>query len=897
MTSTVGSAALRKQLGAALTAERAGQAFGETSRILKKAIAGSRADLLSRRLPGDEFAARFAQSIHSLLVTLFEAQPDDVRKAFALCAVGGYGRGELAPFSDIDLLFLSFTDDDEVLRASLDALLYPLWDAGLKVGHSVHSPKSAINFAKADIIGRTAFLDARFLCGERVAFDKFITLFDGLRRRTGAAFVDAKLEEQAERQLKSDETRYLVEPDIKDGKGGLRDLQTIEWIYKYVYGERIGASKAIARVLDDDEIRALRKAHSYLWSVRVEIHDIRGEADDRLTFDIQPEIARRLNYADRRDISATERLMRHYFVNTIEVGRLTRILCAKLEEENSKKRTRLPKGLPKYLQSDEAPGKPNIRLNSGRLDFQSAARAVKNPRDFFRYFRAFSKSETLDFHPNALAVISANLPLVTKEVRHDEHVSALFAGILTRSKRGVRALRVMIEVGLLGKYIPAIGELMGRIDYGLYRRFTIDEHVLRCLLLLDELRRGEWRDMHPISTDIVRSAKDPLRFYLGVLLHEVIWTVKDRSEAASERLIKRICKRMDLPDSEGDLIAWCATHHQLLARTAERRNLADVQSILSFAHHVKTRERLNLLTVLTICHLRIVGMHSWDEVTRRQITELYEATATWFDGGDEALAQRIEAREQEARQLTRTRLADWPESDKDAFLTRLNDSVLRSIDADIVVRFAHLVRAAEQDKANSAVTITPRDGDLEAIVYADDRPGLLADLAGQAAQCGLSVRTVQALTTVDGKAIDIFVLQSPDGAAIDDLSTARRLHEYLMKAASGVAPKAGGFRRRFGDRRQIFNVTPSVVIDQRGSENATIIETEGLDRPGLLFDLTSALSSLGVTIASAHVATYGERAVDAFYLQTVDGAKITDNKVLARIENRLMKVLSGDPRQ
>ncbi len=889
----IARSAINKAIAEAIAEERAGQAYGVTGKVLKNTIIDLRRQTLRRFVRGDHITAQLSEGVDLVVRGLFAAAPENVRSELCIVAVGGYGRSELAPYSDVDLLFLYDPGFEEQLSAALDLFLYPLWDSGLKIGYSAHSAQSAVQFAKDDMVARTAYLDARLISGPDALFGMFQSTYDKLRRKTKSQFVAAKLDEQNKRQAKSFETRYLVEPDVKEGKGGLRDLQTIRWLYKYVYGGSVGGNRAADKVMEPSERRALAKAERFLWSVRAHMHDFRGRADEKLTFDIQPDIAERLGYQDRPDMLAAERLMKHYFVNTVEIGRLTRILCARLEEERAKRLPHLPKLLPRRLQADEAPGKPNLRIHNGRLDFGSAAKARRQPRDLFRLFRAYSKQPKIDFHPAALAIVTEQVPQVVSDVRADPVVAGLFNAILIDAVDPVRVLRIMTETGLLGKYIPAFGSIVGRIDYGLYRRFTLDEHVLRCIGLLAQIRKDGLKKQHPITTQIVQQADNPLLFYVALLLHESIWSVKRKSIAECERLVARISKRLGLNAEDAALAGWASARHLLMVRTAERRNLADIQVISTFAQTVGARERLDLMLVLSVCHLRVVGVQSWDEITRRQLSELYEGAKTWIDQGESAVVEKFEARAAAVRAEAKERLADWADKDKEDFLSRLTGPILRSVDPDIIVRFAHLARAAKKDRTTSAVTVTPRDGDLEAIVYADDRSGLLADLAGAIASSAMSVRAVQALTTRDGKAIDIFVIQSSDGFPIDDVDQAQRVHHALLGVAGASPEKRPSMKRRFGDRRSIFTVEPVVRIEQDASEDATVIETEGLDRPGLLFELTAALSRLGLTIVSAHVATYGERAVDAFYLKTSSGDKITDAKLLSRIEKSVMQVLSA----
>lgn len=887
------SASLEEQISAAIAAERAGQAHGATGKVLKRAMVTLRQRTLRDVARGDRIAAKLSKGVDEILRTLFALSKDGISDEIAVCAVGGYGRSELAPYSDIDLLFLHRPQPEKSLSDTLNRLLYPLWDSGVKLGYAAHTPASAADFAKADMIARTAYLDARFLCGAEDVFKSFQNAFDKLRRKTIPEFVAAKLEEQQERQARLFETRYLVEPDVKEAKGGLRDVQTIRWLYKYAYGAAVADVKTLDRLMGKAERLALVKAERFLWSVRTHLHALRGRADEKLTFDAQPEVAARLGYADRSDMTAAERLMKHYFVNAAEVGRLTRILCTRLEEERAKRLPRLPKRLPRSLQTDEAPGKPNLHLKNGRLDFENAAKARRQPRDLFRLFRAYGKQPKFDFHPDALAIVAGQLASITRDVRRDPVIAKLFAGIMLDSEDPVRVLRIMAETGLLGKYIPSFGSIVGRIDYGLYRRFTIDEHVLRSIGILAQIHRGALAEDHPIATQIMRNAENPLVFYYGVLLHEARWSIKAHTTEACEKLATRVSKRLGLGEEDAALAGWAAARHLMLVKTAERRNLTEAHAISAFAASVGSRARLNLMLVLSVCHLRVVSLQSWDETTRRQLSELYDASALWFEGGERALLKNLEDRAVLVRMAAEARLTGWTRDEKTAFLDRLDDAMMRSLDPDIIVRFATLARAAEADAANSAAVVTPRDGDLEAIVYTDDRRGLLADIAGAVAATGMSVRTVQALTTEDGKAIDILIIQSPDGAPVDDPEQGRRLHRALLGAASAPPKTKPKLARRFGDRREIFSVAPDVRIEADASAEATVIEVEGLDRPGLLYELTQALARQGAVIASAHIATYGERAVDAFYLKTRSGKKFTGSVKLDRLKKALTEVLSS----
>ena len=891
--------AIAAAIAEAFERERAGQTYGAAGASIKGLIEERRRDIINNYPRGDVAAEKMSQLMEAAVIALFEegasVHPEAAKK-LALCAVGGFGRRMLAPYSDIDLLFLHENDEARI-KPLLDFILYPLWDAGLKVGHGVHSPASAIEFCKADIVGRTAYLDSRRLAGPEAIYADFQKRYEKLRKRTKSQFAAAKSGERDERHERSEESRFLAEPDIKEGKGGLRDIHTIRWLYKYEYDFDIDDPKAKKKILSADDIRALKKCERFLWSLRMQLHGIRKRADEKLSFDVQPVLAERLGYRDRPGVLAAERLMKHFFVNAMDIGRLTRIFSARLEEERSRLSPLSLKMLPKSLAVDEAGGKTNLKLKYGRLTFESPAHAKSHPVDFFRLFHAFAKRPEFDFHPDALATVSASTSAITSEVRRDPLIAKLFLSTLLDAKDPIKTLRVMAETGLLGKYIPSFGKIIGRIEYGLYRRFSIDEHVFQSIDVLTEIVRGKAKGMHPIATDIMtQRRKKRASFYVTVLLHETSWALRDKSPEACERLVARIARRLGLEAESAECVAWCVARRLAMVRTAERRNLAEPDAIARFAKMVGDQKRLDLLLVLSVCHLRVVGAFSWDDWTRRQISELYYGASAWLEGGDAMLARRIEQRAVQARAAAADLLQDWPAAERDMFLDRLTDTMFRTVDAETIARMAGLARAAEQEGARAAVAVRPVDGDVEAIVYAKDRTGLLADLAGAVAAGGASVRTVQAMTTKDGKAIDVFVIQSPDDMLSDDTELARRLHAKLLAAAKARPAKAAAPARRLGDRRSIFDVLPVVRLDLDASEDSIVVEAEGRDRPGLLYDLTAALAEIGVTIVSAHIATYGERAVDAFYLQDAPGYKITNKRRLQSIERRLLSVLaSGEP--
>ncbi|MCB2096327.1 MAG: [protein-PII] uridylyltransferase [Parvularculaceae bacterium] len=886
--------AIEQRLSGAITEDRTGQSFGSVGITLKKALAESRRTLLETVARGDVIATRLSHIMDEAIATIARAAVADApaNARIAIAATGGYGRSQIAPLSDVDLLILHAGVGEEELKSIVNAILYPLWDAGLTVGQGVHTPATAIRLAAGDMTAMTAFLDARFIFGDEKVFKDFSSKFDLLRWRMKSRFVKAKREEQELRHDSSNQSRYLSEPDLKEGKGGLRDIHVIGWIYRALYGRPLSAAPKRGAIFRPEDAESLRKAERFLLSLRVHLHELRGRADERLTFDIQPALAERLGYADRADMSAAERMMKHYFLNAMEIGRLTRIFWARLEEENAKLLDRAPTPLPKTLSADELGKKVNLRIKNGRLDFASAAAAKRDPIDLFRYFRAFAKRPDIDFHPDALDLISKCAISITSDVRRNPDIARLFVATITTAKDPVKLLRVMSETGLLGKYVPSLGRITGRVEYGLFRRYSMEEHVFQAVGILAKIKSGALVDEHPIATSILKEEADVSPYFVMTLLHQSGWALKDQDLENAQALIARIAKRLGAGEATGDL-AWCAARPLSMVGVANRRNLGEARAIADFASSVESTARLRMLLVLTVCHLRAVSDSAWDEWTRKQISTLYFGALAWLEGGEDALSKWMRDLADETRREAETALADWPKVERTAFLKRLSNATLAMIDPQTFTRAAALARSAEA----CGVAASIRDAGVEAIVYADDRRGLLADLAGAVAGVGGDVRNVHALTLEDGKVIDVFLVRAPEGQEGEALAGfVRSLHSALLDAARVKPAEAPILSRRIGDRRAIFSVPSVVRMDAHASDEALVVEAEGKDRPGLLYALTAGLAELGVQIRSAHIATYGERVVDAFYLQTEDGAKITDKRMLAAIEKRLLGGLGDGAR-
>ncbi|MEO0697000.1 MAG: hypothetical protein AAFY84_12965 [Pseudomonadota bacterium] len=867
------------------TVRRAGLAAGDL-------INAGREELLRQNLSGKAFAKKFSSLVDHCLKAVWDSVlPADAYNQVAIIATGGYGRSALAPYSDIDLLLLTQkeTDTDNLVKAAVS----PLWDAGLKLGYSVHTPITAMALVKSDIPTRTACLDARYLFGNRIILDGFLNRFDAYRKRTIAGFTKAKLEEQSERHDRVVEARYLSEPNIKEGRGGLRDIHLIHWLGRYRSGIGLGRNDQAESLLLDRGWAKLARAEAFMMTLRLYLHQLRGRADDALTYDIQRTLAEKLGYTERPGQSREERLMRHYHVNALEVNRLCRIYLARLDELDQNLLRALPRPVPKALLTDEVGHFTNIRLRAGRLDFVDTKRATTQPLDLVRLFRAYSKRQDIEIHPDALALIKSSAKMVTSKVRVDPDIARLFMASLLDARAPIRFMRLMTETGLLRKLVPSFAHLTGRVEVGLYRQYSLEEQTFQALSVLRGLRDESYLERHPIVTSLVKERPYVAAAILSILFHEMRSVQVDTSVEDVEKQIYRAVKPLATSNEWAYSISWCAARPLELSLTAERRDLGRARAIARFASRVGTVERLDVLLILSVSYLRVVSPDAWDERTRSQVRALYLGAKEFLKGGTQALKMWMEKRERAAIEAAIGLLDDVPVTVSRAVLADLAGEGVLNLPENVLARTVRMIAAAKENNQSSSISVVVEDGLIEVIVYASDRPYLIAEQAAAIGSIGASVRALQALTLSNNKVLDIFQLTPAGGqkgvVPGEDIS---RLSDVLWQVLMEEKTNFAAPRRPFADKRRYFAVPPRVRVDLDAADDCLVIEAEGLDRPGLLAELATSLAEIGVTIKYANIATYGERVVDTFYLQDAPGYKIANKRRIQSVERRLLGVLT-----
>jgi len=824
---------------------------------------------------------------------LYPSQNPSEAERMAVVATGGYGRGLQAPGSDIDLLFLLPYKQTAWGESIAEAILYCLWDMGLKVGHATRSINECIRQSKADMTIRTAILEARYLLGDRALFDELVTRFDEeVQRDTAADFVAAKLAEREERHRRAGQSRYLVEPNVKDGKGGLRDLHTLFWIAKYVYRVREPAELIKHGVFDREEYRLFRKCEDFLWSVRCHMHFVTGRAEERLSFDIQREIAVRLGYTAHPGLRDVERFMKHYFLIAKDVGDLTAILCAELEDSHAKSVPVLSRVMARLrpVKRTTLADNDDFMVENNRIDLANANAFKRDPVNLIRIFQLAQK-RNLAFHPDAMRVITRSLKLVDARLREDPEANKLFLEILTSRNDPETVLRRMNESGVLGKFVRAFGKIVAMMQFNMYHHYTVDEHLLRCIGILREIENGGAPDT-PLANELIHKIQPAHRkvLYVTLFLHDIAKGRPEDHSIAGARVARRVCPRLGFSAAETNLCAWLIENHLVMSSVAQSRDLSDRKTIENFAAVVQSAERLKLLAVLTTADIKAVGPGVWNGWKAQLVRTLYYETEPVITGGFSEVnrAQRVAMAQAEFREA----MSDWPQDELEAYVGKLYPPYWLKVDLAHKIEHARFVRRVDAEKKTLSTTVgfDAERGVTELTLLCPDHPWLLSIVAGACAVAGANIVDAQIYTTTDGRALDTISLRREFDREEDEQRRAARIAESIEQALRGELRLPEVVKKRAAPKGRIraFAVEPSVTINNQWSHRYTMVEVTGLDRTGLLYELTATLSKLNLNIASAHVATFGERVVDVFYVTDLLGAQITSPTRQAAIKRALI---------
>ena len=819
-----------------------------------------------------------------------------------LMFVGGSGRSEMAPYSDIDLLFLTPYKQTPWGETVIETTLYILWDLRLKVGYAVRSIGECLRTAIDDITIRTNLLEGRYLTGDRALAEELDErLWSDLFLKTGPEFIEAKLVEREIRHQKQGGSRYLVEPNVKESKGGLRDLQTLYWIGKYLFRTRDVADLVDQGVFTAEEHRKFEEAAAFLWTTRCLLHLIAGRASEQLTFDLQIEIAAALGFEDHDGRRGVEHFMQAYFRHAKNVGELTRLFLVDLEAKHVRSKTPITSFFRDRFRLTRDHLSPGFVQQNGRLGLARPDTFLNKPVNILRLFDEGLQSGLL-IHPDAMRLVTANLDLLDEDLRHDPKANAVFMNMLLGPNNPERALRRMNELGVLGAFMPEFGRIECMMQFNMYHHYTVDEHTIQCVSILNQIEKKELVEDLPVATGILEEGVNRRILFVATLLHDIGKGLPEDHSIAGARIAAEICPRLGLSADETETVVWLVRNHLLMSDVAQKRDISDPRTVRDFARKVGDVERLKLLTVLTVCDIRGVGPGTWNNWKAVLLRELFKL-------GVDRLTKRAddEGRDRDAlinaaRGVFKKRARHLEGPALDAELGRHYAPFWLGCDVQVQLLLSKLSLTASQGAINSDIKMDKSRDATRACFAMPDHPGIFARLAGALALAGANVKDARTFTTRDGIATSVFWIQDAEGAPYEK-SRLGRLRKMIEKILKGEVKATEAFKARDAvkKRHRNFEIPTEITIDNIGSELFSIIEVDTRDRPGLLHDLTRALHHMNLSISSAIIATYGHQAVDTFYVTDLMGQKLHSDAKQETVEAQLRAAIeraspqSADP--
>ncbi|ADE39841.1 [protein-PII] uridylyltransferase [Candidatus Puniceispirillum marinum] len=831
----------------------------------------------------------------------------------AIVAVGGYGRGELAPHSDIDILFLVKNKVTDNLKSRIEYILYMLWDLGLKVGHATRNAADCIDAAKEDQTILTGLLEMRHVAGDANLSQQLSDMFGAYVDKTKPLqFVEEKLAERDLRHQRLGDTRYVVEPNIKDGKGGLRDLHTLLWTVKYAYRATSLIDIVDQGILRASEARRFAAAQRFLWTVRCHLHLYAGRPEERLDFEAQMVIAPLMGFADRGGLRAVERFMKRYYLAARDVGNLTRIFCAAMETDFRKRR--------KFFQNSFKVSRDigEFQLQAGRISLSEDVLFRDAPLRILKLFQ-LAQEHDADIHPQTLHRITRAMPSIDAETRADPAANALFLDILTSSTNPERILRLMNESGVIGRFLPDFGRIVAMMQFDMYHSYTVDEHTIKALGILHRIETGGLTGVAPVASEAMPEIGSRRALFVAVLLHDIAKGRGGDHSILGAEVAQKVCPRLGLTPAETETVAWLVRHHLLMSKIAFRYDLNDPKTIEDFAAIVQSPEQLRLLLILTVADIRAVGPTIWNGWKAALMRDLFSRTDAVLKGADptviaqgnadmaralafEKLVGQTETGQTETSKTETntgaTAAITWSAATFEQHADNFPSTYWTGFDVESHCKHAALCQQFQKLETPLLIDLSPDQGRraTEMTVITVDDPGLFSRIAGAVAAVGVNIASARITTCSDGTVLDVFYLQTIDNQVVDDAALLTRIRDFVTKAAVGKMRIADALSARWQQtpkRIRRFPVPPRVLLSNNISKTHSVIEVNGRDFPGFLHKITRCMVGLGLQIQSSSISTYGERVVDVFYVKDIFGLQILNERRQQHIRNALLAVLQA----
>ncbi|AKU90578.1 [protein-PII] uridylyltransferase [Vulgatibacter incomptus] len=844
----------------------------EAFRAYVEAMRGELRERHEAGAKGREIVRATSRLLSKAIAGLFEELHREAGspEGMALAAVGGFGRMELAPYSDVDLLLVHDGLPEPVVQQVAEPLFRILWDARLEVGASVRTPDECVEAAAADHTVRTALLDCRRLAGDPGTYARFEgRVLRDLPPGQVDALVVAKTAELRRRRERFGGSVHLLEPNVKQSPGALRDLQAALWMARARF-KAGGLSDLLSLgVMPQLEVERLKEARDFLWRVRNQLHYLAGRKEDHLTFHWQEQVATALGYRTKEPEGlAVEQFMRDYYLAASAIRRLADELAERCAPASA-----APAAPTEWMAG------PGLKVWKGKLTFDDPDALARDPSLFVRLFTT-SEKLGVDIYGFARDRIRDEAARIDDAIRTDPAVCKALKEALAKLGTG-EWLRQMHREGVLGALVPEFGRVTAKHQHDLYHVYTVDVHTVFAMQKLARLRAGELLDEEPELSLAAREIQRPLALSLGVLFHDAGKGMGGSHSEKGAELVRRFCARVGVSPAEADDAEFLVREHLAMSHVSQRRDLSDPELIADFAGRMGGRDRLDMLYVLTFVDTFSVGPGTWTSWKGRLLTELHQKTAAALQGkavdAGRASAQReaLLARDIDAARA-------------DAFLARMPRRYFAFADPADALRSMRVLELA----AHRGLATAVRDTDQHTTVTlaAADRPGLLASIAGVFTAHRLDILSADVFSTSDGKALDVFVVRGPGGGKVER-SRWRRARRDLVRVLGGELSGDDLVRKALEPSglppRHVPAVPTKVKVDDRSSRRFTVVDVFAADRRGLLHALTSALRTASLTIAVARIATEGNRAIDSFYVCDAEGRKLQGGVRIAELETLL----------
>lgn len=871
-------------------------------------IARARNALLERHrtgASGREIVTAYTALIDRLVIRVFQAASEDYVLRYpsldprcALVAQGGYGRCELNPQSDIDLLFLYNWKITAYVEAVTEKVLYTLWDAGLTVGHATRNVAESMRLASQDMKIRTSLLDARYLSGDHALYAEFDkAVLDYLTKKNGDRFIREKLAESEERHEHYGGSVYLLEPDIKESEGGLRDIHTALWIAKMKL--RVQTIEDLPRegVISEADAAALKGAQDFLWRVRNELHFHAKKHQDQLTFEEQEIVARALGFRDDGRLKGVEAFMRRYYLEAAEISRLSSLIIHRLTDPGEPTQWSW-RGLVAGSAGREV--RPGVRISRGMLWITDASLIRRKRENLMAVFFDAQKNK-VELSHETRAVVRRQLDLINDDFRSDPGVAALFLDMLRYKERVYETLMEMHRTGVLGAYIPEFGRLLCMALHDLYHIYTVDQHSLRLVKELERLKAGEFREPLPLLTQLARETEKIEILYLGLMFHDIGKGLGGGHSEKGRDMARAIAGRLGLNIDDTNQLEFLVLHHLLLAHMAFRRDIDDEKLVVDFTKVMANASNLKMLYLLTYADMKSVGPQVWNHWKASLLEQLYVSSSRLLEDLEKGAitGEDRASRLRRIKSRVETRLArEYPADRVKAFIEGMPDRYFLTTPEDEATAHFELVERFKHQVYVSAVRHLPEKEFTEMTVCTTDRPGLFASIAGVFAAMSLDILSARIITRNDGLILDVFRISHMNVAeSVMRPERWQRVQALLEKALTSEVDVAKLVQQ--SDKPSLFKkrapkVPTAIQVDNKASDDFTIVEVYTQDRIGVLFTITHTLHVLGLSIHVAKISTNVDQVADIFYVADEHGGKIGDPAVLEAIRGELYRALVGE---